>query len=175
MNNSPWMVSCTLTLQTFAAAAIDIFRSSSDKSVALYLLILLQSSVVIIHHVICIHTINLSEEGKQPPKRDSRVCLHCCIAFGSPQAVCALGLRCIVDVEFSRWRRRSRNFPGYMLYISIDIVLFWESYPQLHKLILIYDFFVKKKNQHSSLQSKTRSTKIHPLRAWNLNPLFGEL
>ena len=82
---------------------------------------------------------------------------------------CALGLRCIVDVEFSRWRRRSRNFPGYMLYISIDIVLFWESYPQLHKLILIYDFFVKKKNQHSSLQSKTRSTKIHPLRAWNLN------
>ena len=50
---------------------------------------------------------------------------------------CALGLRCIVDVEFSRWRRRSRNFPGYMLYISIDIVLFWESYPQLHKLILI--------------------------------------
>ena len=115
----------------------SIFRSSSDKSVALYLLILLQSSVVIIHHVICIHTINLSEEGKQPPKRDSRVCLHCCIAFGSPQAVCALGLRCIVDVEFSRWRRRSRNFPGYMLYISIDIVLFWESYPQLHKLILI--------------------------------------
>ena len=105
------MVSCTLTLQTFAAAAIDIFRSSSDISVALYLLILLQSSVVIIHHVICIHTINLSEEGKQPPKRDSRVCLHCCIAFGSPQAVCALGLRCIVDVEFSRWRRRSRNFP----------------------------------------------------------------
>ena len=53
------------------------------------------------------------------------------------QAVYALGLRCIADVEFSRWRRRSRNFPGYMLYISIDIVLFWESYPQLHKLILI--------------------------------------
>ena len=53
------------------------------------------------------------------------------------QAVCALGLRWIVDVEFSRWRRRSRNFPGYMLYISIDIVLFWERYPQLHKLILI--------------------------------------
>ena len=45
----------------------------------------------------------------------------------SKQAVCALGLRCIVDIEFSRWRRRSRNFPGYMLYISIDIVLFWEN------------------------------------------------
>ena len=45
----------------------------------------------------------------------------------SNQAMCALGLRCIVDVEFSRWRWRSRNFPGYMLYISIDIVLFWEN------------------------------------------------
>ena len=40
------------------------------------------------------------------------------------EAVCALGLRCIVDVEFSRWRRRSRNFPGYVLYFSVDIVLF---------------------------------------------------
>ena len=49
-------------------------------------------------------------------------------SFLSHQAVCALGLRCIVDVEFSRWRRRSRNFPGYMLYISIDNVLFWERY-----------------------------------------------
>ena len=64
--------------------------------------------------------------------------------------MCALGLRCIVDVGFSRWPRRSRNFPGYMLYISIDIVLFWESYPQLHKLILIWAFSVKKENQHSS-------------------------
>ena len=29
------------------------------------------------------------------------------------------------------------NFPGYTLYISLDIVLSWESYPQLHKLIFI--------------------------------------
>lgn len=40
-----------------------------------------------------------------------------------PQAMCALGLRCIVDEEFSRWRQRSRNFPGYIVYFSIDIVL----------------------------------------------------
>ena len=45
--------------------------------------------------------------------------------FADFQAVCALGLRCIVDVEFSRWRRRSRNFPGYMLYISIDMHCFF--------------------------------------------------
>ena len=36
------------------------------------------------------------------------------------QVVCALRLRCIVDSKFSRWRRRSRNFAGYMLYFSID-------------------------------------------------------
>ena len=39
------------------------------------------------------------------------------------QALCALVLGCIVEAEFSRWRRRSRNFEDYMLYISIDIVL----------------------------------------------------
>ena len=49
----------------------------------------------------------------------------------------ALGLRCFVDVEFSRWRRRSRNFPGYMLYISIDSSFLRKLNPQLYKLILI--------------------------------------
>ena len=36
-------------------------------------------------------------------------------------------------------------------------------------------FFCAEKKIYSSLQSKTRSTKIHPLRAWNFNPLFREL
>ena len=51
--------------------------------------------------------------------------------FGLRQAVCALRLRCIVDSKFSRWRRRSRNFAGYMLYFSID------SFSRFHKLIFV--------------------------------------
>ena len=41
-----------------------------------------------------------------------------------------------------------KNFPGYMLYISIDIAIFLESYPQLHKLILIKAFSVKEKKNN---------------------------
>ena len=111
------MVSCTLTLQTFAAAAIDIFRSSSDKSVALYLLILLQSSVVIIHHVICIHTINLSEEGKQPPKRDSRVCLHCCFRFSSGGVRTGIAMHC--GCRIFKMAAKVEKFPRlYALYFD---------------------------------------------------------
>ena len=50
--------------------------------------------VVIIHHVICIHTINLSEEGKQKPKRDSRVCLHCCFRFSSGGVRTGIAMHC---------------------------------------------------------------------------------
>ena len=111
------MVSCTLTLQTFAAAAIDIFRSSSDKSVALYLLILLQSSVVIIHHVICIHTINLSEEGKQTPKRDSRVCLHCCFRFSSGGVRTGIAMHC--GCRIFKMAAKVEKFPRlYALYFD---------------------------------------------------------
>ena len=111
------MVSCTLTLQTFAAAAIDIFRSSSDKSVALYLLILFQSSVVIIHHVICIHTINLSEEGKQPPKRDSRVCLHCCFRFSSGGVLTGIAMHC--GCRIFKMAAKVEKFPRlYALYFD---------------------------------------------------------
>ena len=53
------------------------------------------------------------------------------------QAVCALRLRCIVDSKFSRWRRRSRNFAGYMLYFSIDTVLSLDSFSRFHKLIFV--------------------------------------
>ena len=46
--------------------------------------------------------------------------------------VCALRLRCIVDSKFSRWRRRSRNCAGYMLYFSIDTVLSLDRFsPQM--------------------------------------------
>ena len=109
------MVSCTLTLQTFTAAAIDIFRSSSDESVALYLLILLQSYVVIIHHVIRIHTINLSEEGKQPPNRDSRVCLHCCFRFCG---VC-IGIAMHCGCRIFKMAAKVEKFPRlYALYFD---------------------------------------------------------
>ena len=53
------------------------------------------------------------------------------------QAVCALRLRCIVDSKFSRWRRRSRNFAGYMLYFSIDTVLSLDRFSRFHKLIFV--------------------------------------
>ena len=119
MNNSPWMVSCTLTLQTFAAAAIDIFRSSSDKSVALYLLILLQSSVVIINQVIRIHTINLSEKGKLPPNRDSsgRVCLHCCFLFSSGGVRTGIAMHC--GCRIFKMAAKVEKFPWlYALYFD---------------------------------------------------------
>ena len=119
MNNSPWMVSCTLTLQTFAAAAIDIFRSSSDKSVALYLLILLQSSVVIINQVIRIHTINLSEKGKLPPNRDSsgRVCLHCCFRFSSGGVRTGIAMHC--GCRIFKMAAKVEKFPRlYALYFD---------------------------------------------------------
>ena len=53
------------------------------------------------------------------------------------QVVCALRLRCIVDSTFSRWRRRSRNFAGYMLYFSIDTVLSLDRFSRFHKLISV--------------------------------------
>ena len=64
--------------------------------------------------------------------------------FLADQAVCALRLRCMVDSKFSRWRRRSRNFAGYMLYFSIDTVLSFDSFSRFHKLIFVYIFSVKK-------------------------------
>ena len=51
--------------------------------------------------------------------------------------MCALRLRCIVDSKFSRWRRRSRNFAGYMLYFSIDTVLSLDRFSRFHKLIFV--------------------------------------
>ena len=51
--------------------------------------------------------------------------------------VCALRLRCIVGAKFSRWRRRSRNFAGYMVCFPIDIVLSLDRFSQFHKLILV--------------------------------------
>ena len=60
------------------------------------------------------------------------------------QAVCALRLRCIVDSKFSRWRRRSRNFAGYLLYFSIDTVLSLDRFSRFHMLIIVQIFSVKK-------------------------------
>ena len=57
--------------------------------------------------------------------------------YVSRQAVCALRLRCIVDSKFSRWRRRSRNFAGYMLYFSIETVLSLDRFSLFHKLIIV--------------------------------------
>ena len=60
------------------------------------------------------------------------------------QVVCALRLRCIVYSKFSRWRRRSRNFAGYILYFSIDTVLSLDRFSRFHKLIFVQIFSVKK-------------------------------
>ena len=46
-------------------------------------------------------------------------------------------LRCVVDAKFSRWRRRSRNFAGYMLCFSIDVFLSLDRFSQFHKLIFV--------------------------------------
>ena len=60
------------------------------------------------------------------------------------QALCALVLGAIVDAEFSRWRRRSRNFEDYMLYISIEIVLSDNVFHISINLYLYLYFSVKK-------------------------------
>ena len=87
--------------------------------------------------------------------------------------MCALGLRCIVDVEFSRWRRRSEKISQVICFIfwynsSYIIVLFWESYPQLHKLILIQAFSVKEKNNipHSNLKTGARVFILYEHEIW---------
>ena len=73
--------------------------------------------VVIIHHVICIHTINLSEEGKQKPKRDSRVCLHCCFRFSSGGVRTGIAMHC--GCRIFKMAAKVEKFPRlYALYFD---------------------------------------------------------
>ena len=73
--------------------------------------------VVIIHHVICIHTINLSEEGKQKPKRDSRVCLHCCFRFSSGGVRTGIAMHC--GCRIFKMAAKVEKFPWlYALYFD---------------------------------------------------------
>ena len=73
--------------------------------------------VVIIHHVICFHTINLSEEGKQQPKRDSRVCLHCCFRFSSGGVRTGIAMHC--GCRIFKMAAKVEKFPRlYALYFD---------------------------------------------------------
>ena len=73
--------------------------------------------VVIIHHVICIHTINLSEEGKQKPKHDSRVCLHCCFRFSSGGVRTGIAMHC--GCRIFKMAAKVEKFPRlYALYFD---------------------------------------------------------
>ena len=75
-----------------------------------------------------------AEQSESPKPKTLSFTSSC---FVAKQVVCALRLRCIVDSKFSRWRRRSRNFAGYMLYFSIDTVLSLDSFSRFHKLIFV--------------------------------------